>query len=163
MVFPFETDVPPQTMFLILAGVGALALILLIWIITLDVKIRRLLRGRDGKSLEGVIRAIAEKSVSLDEDLSRLAASHERTIHKLAGSIRGTGLVRFNALQGAGGNQSFSLALLDESGTGMVISSIYTRERTAVYAKPIVKLQSAIELSDEERAAIEEARAKISR
>ena len=54
-------------------------------------------------------------------------------------SIHKVGIIRFNPFGDIGGDQSFSVALLDGKNTGIVISSLHTKEGTRVYSKPIVK------------------------
>lgn len=67
--------------------------------------------------------------------------------------------MRFNPFSQTGGNQSFSLALLDGNNDGIVISSLHNREETRVYAKIVKKGESEKEMpfSDEEREAIRQA------
>ncbi len=64
------------------------------------------------------------------------------------------GMVRFNPFGEVGGDQSFSIALLDGRGNGFVVTSLYGREGNRVYAKPIENGQSKYQLSDEEKEAI---------
>jgi Protein of unknown function (DUF4446) len=68
-------------------------------------------------------------------------------------SVRKVKTVRFNpfAGTGVGGNQSFSTALLNEHGDGVIISALHSRERVAVFAKPISNYQSEYELTAEEK------------
>lgn len=70
-------------------------------------------------------------------------------------------IVRFNPFEGVGGNQSFSLALLDGNDDGLVITSLYAREGNRIYAKPIKNGKSEYLLSEEEKEAIEKAKNKI--
>ena len=72
-------------------------------------------------------------------------------------SIQKTGIVRFNPFSEVGGDQSFSVALLDANNDGVVITSLYTREGNRVYGKPIKNSQSGYQLSDEEKNAINKA------
>jgi hypothetical protein len=67
-------------------------------------------------------------------------------------------VVRYDAFGDMGGRLSFSAALLDDSGDGLVISSINGRSETRTYAKSLVGLQSDHTLSPEEQEAIETAR-----
>jgi hypothetical protein len=60
-----------------------------------------------------------------------------------------------------GGNQSFATAFLNEDGDGVVISSLYSREHTSVFAKPVKKHSSEHEMSNEEKEAMEEARKNL--
>jgi hypothetical protein len=64
-------------------------------------------------------------------------------------------MVRYDAFEDMGGRLSFSAALLDDHGNGVVLTSINGRTETRTYAKPIVNLESEHNLSDEERAAIQ--------
>ena len=73
-------------------------------------------------------------------------------------ALRHVGVVRYDAFGDMGGRLSFSAALLDEAGNGLVISSINGRSETRTYAKPLVDLRSDHTLSPEEQDAIREAR-----
>ena len=68
--------------------------------------------------------------------------------------IQKVGLVRFNPFKELGGDHSFSLAILDAHDSGIIITSLHTRDRTRVYLKDIKKGKSEFELSDEERKAL---------
>ena len=76
---------------------------------------------------------------------------------EMKSAMRGVATVRYNAYADVGGKQSFATALLAEDGTGVVVSSIYARERMNVYAKPINNFKSEYELSTEEMHALKEA------
>jgi hypothetical protein len=67
------------------------------------------------------------------------------------------GLVRFNPFGEVGGDQSFSIALLDSDHNGFVITSHYAREASRIYAKPVKNGKSTYALSEEEKGAIKEA------
>jgi hypothetical protein len=69
-------------------------------------------------------------------------------------SIRGLETIRFNPFPDQGSNQSFAISFQNEDGDGVVISSLYARERMSVFAKPIKKGSSTYELTDEEREVI---------
>lgn len=66
-------------------------------------------------------------------------------------------IVRFNAFRDMGGDLSYALALLDSSGSGLVISSIYGRDDARTYAKPVKEGKSSYQLSSEEEEAIKKA------
>lgn len=86
------------------------------------------------------------------------AARLDRAEAALQKSVQHVGIVRYNAFPGAGAELSFSVALLDPSRNGVVISGLYGREETRIYAKPIAAGTSRYPLSDEEREAIASAR-----
>jgi hypothetical protein len=71
--------------------------------------------------------------------------------------VRRVGILRYDAFEDVGGRLSFSCALLDEHGTGVVITSINGRQETRVYAKPVTRSTSTYNLSLEEEEAIRQA------
>ncbi len=72
-------------------------------------------------------------------------------------TVQGYGMVRYQAFPNIGGDQSFSLALVDVSGNGVVLSGLHGRE-TRVYAKPLQQWRSSYSLSAEEQEALGQAR-----
>jgi hypothetical protein len=87
-----------------------------------------------------------------------MMASHiHDSSRKLKKSIRGFETIRFNPFKDQGGNQSFAIAFLNDEGDGVVISSLYSRDRTSVFAKPIKKMASEFELTEEEKEALNKA------
>jgi hypothetical protein len=139
---------------LIIAGIVGLAVILLlIWVFILDRRITKLMAGKSGATLEDTIMANQEALAefgrfrkAIEEELGRVNGRIKKKIH-------GAKTLRFNPFQGtgSGGNQSFATALLDEEGSGVVISSLYSRDKVSVFAKPIVNRTSEFELTEEER------------
>jgi hypothetical protein len=78
----------------------------------------------------------------------------------IEGAVQHVGLVRYDAFEDVGGRLSFSCAMLDDHGTGVVVTSINGRQDTRVYAKPIVDGRSQYNLSIEEEEAIRRALAE---
>jgi hypothetical protein len=99
--------------------------------------------GRSLDRLEGAVRQLTGES-------RRLAAL-------LRGAVQHVAVVRFDAFEDMGGRLSFSAALLDGEGDGVVITSINGRQDTRVYAKPVRGGASPHNLSDEEEIAIRDA------
>lgn len=89
------------------------------------------------------------------EKISQLASMQSEFASKLENCIQHIGLVRFNAFDDVGGEQSFALSLLDDHKNGVIISNIYGRQDTRVYAKNISCGKSERTLSDEESKAVE--------
>ena len=73
-------------------------------------------------------------------------------------SVKKIGIVRFNPFKETGGDQSFSIALLDGHNDGVVITSLYTKEGNRMFAKPIKNGGSEYLLSAEEKKAIEQSK-----
>lgn len=125
--------------------------------IYMKIKLTRLFRGAEGRDLETVIKSMSD---SLSMFLKKQELVDKKLVDidkKVTKHVRGVGLIRFNPFTDQGGTQSFSLALLNEDRDGVVISSLYARERTSVYAKPIKNMTSTFELSDEEKEALDKA------
>jgi len=141
---------------------SVLLAVLVVWLIIIELRLKKFLSGQDGKSLEGTIK---EHSADIEEIIKR-ADNSEKAIkilrEKFRKSIQGIGVVRFNPFKDSGGNHSFAIALLDEDNTGVVFSSLYARERISVFAKPIVEGNAEVELSDEEKTAVKDARSRLS-
>jgi hypothetical protein len=72
-------------------------------------------------------------------------------------AISRIGLIRFDAFQDAGGAQSFALALVDDDGDGIVLTSLHSRPTTRVYVKAIRRGVADAPLSDEETRALQDA------
>ena len=70
-------------------------------------------------------------------------------------NIQRVGLIKFNPFNETGGEHSFSLALLDGNKNGIIITSLHTRERTRLYLKDVLKGKSKIDLSIEEKKALQ--------
>jgi hypothetical protein len=150
-----------------LSVVGAIvvALAVLIWNIFLHINLGRirknqqqLFSGKNGADLEKTILEQNKNLKELDRDIQDLYGISNR-IHNLAlKSVHKVGVVRFNPFKDLGGDQSFSVALLDGENSGVVISSLHTREGNRMYSKPIEKGRSVkYPLTDEEQEAIKKA------
>lgn len=144
----------------ILIALGALIVILLGWIIRLEMRIKRLVRGKGARSIEDSILSLDKDVTTLHQFRNELEQYLEAAEKRIRRSVQGVGTVRFNPFKGtgAGGNQSFATAILNEDGDGVVLSSLYSRERVSVYAKPVENYKSEYELTQEEREAIEKAK-----
>ena len=151
-----------------LAAAG-LALAALVWAIVLAVKVRRLragqrtVLGQEEKDLIAHAASLQEAFVQLRDWVEETAVRLEDRMRTAEGRIDGcvahTSLVRYDAWGEASGHQSSSLALLDSRRTGVVVSSILHRDQARVYVKQVHEGESELELSPEERQAIESAMA----
>ena len=110
--------------------------------------------------LRGVLEGQARQIQRLEAAVKSLSATDRRQEGLLEGAVRRVGLVRYDAFEDVGGRLSFSCALLDARGNGVVVTSINGRQDTRVYAKPIVEAASHYNLSIEEEEAIRQALAE---
>jgi hypothetical protein len=118
-------------------------------------------RSRSGVPTEGRLDVLIDghaKAIRRLEAAVRKLALAERRLGQLTEeAVRHVGVVRFDAFEDMGGRLSFSAALLDSRGDGVVITSINGRQETRCYAKQVRNGTSIHHLSDEERQAIREA------
>jgi hypothetical protein len=142
----------------IVAGV-ALAGLILIGILALQLRRmrRQLVIVRGGNQETDIIGALETARRQLDAfdrriDALVVALEEQAELRRLA--LQRFGLVRYDAFQEMGGQLSFSAALLDDRGDGIMITSINGRTETRTYAKPLKNLDSEHNLSEEERQAI---------
>jgi hypothetical protein len=106
---------------------------------------------KEPKSLKEILKqfkALEEKFDQLSLDFKELKKNSQLAVQKV-------GIIRFNPFAEVGGDQSFSIALLDGYDNGLVVTSFYTREGNRIYAKPIKNGVSQYALSKEEINAIE--------
>jgi hypothetical protein len=123
----------------------------------LDRRIASLTKGGDGTNLESTLHANLEKVATLARGVDELASRSAMLERVQRRAIQRVGLVRFNPFEDTGGNQSFALALLDQHGDGVVVSSLHARALTRVYGKAIANGKAEAALSDEEAEALRQA------
>jgi len=120
----------------------------------LEARLEALTRGEDGRDLAGVLDAHLAKVLAVARRQDELDA-HSVVLDAQAGrSVQGVGFVRFNTFEDTGGNQSFTLALLDPAGDGVVLNSLHARNQTRLYAKAVRAGGGEGAFSDEEAEAI---------
>ncbi|MFA6973653.1 MAG: DUF4446 family protein [Parcubacteria group bacterium] len=148
-------------------GIGAIAIIilliiLLIWNVALQMSISKLRKnneaifaGNKAKNLEEVLLQQTKNLKTLDKDIQELY-NISNQINTLAfRGLHKTAMLRFNPFKEVGGDQSFAVAMLNGKNNGLVLSSLYTREGTRIYAKSITAGKSEkYPLTEEEEKAI---------
>ncbi len=138
-----------------------LVLILALYSFFLSRRIYKLTAGKNGQSLESHIHNTAERVEVLERAAHHTSKNITEINTRLEGSVRGLAIKRFDPFQQQGGQQSFALALLNEHGSGAVISGIHVRDNVRVYAKEITNFTSKHELSEEEQGAIQQAKMEL--
>ncbi len=148
--------------FQILFGVIFVCVIALgIQLVLLQRRLTALMRGKKGADLEQTIIETRKHIDTLHAYMAEMAQDIERHDKRLAGSVRGLHTIRFNPFQDSGGNQSFATCLLDETGNGVILSSLFARDRMSVFAKPIANYVSTFELTSEEKKALDGATRQV--
>jgi hypothetical protein len=104
------------------------------------------------------LKEILSQFKDLKTDLEKISKELEVLKGKNKFAIQKISIIRFNPFKETGGNQSFSIALLDENNDGIVMTSLYGKEGNRVYGKPIKEGKSEYLLSEEEKKVIEKAK-----
>jgi len=120
-------------------------------------KLKIFFNGKKASDLEGVLFEEIKRLKKSETEIKKLIKS-SKVLEKMASqSIQKIAVVRFNPFKETGGDQSFVIALLDWHDNGLVISSLYSREGTRIYSKPIKAGQSKYPLTKEELEALKKA------
>ncbi len=146
----------------IFIGMAVAILILLILIIVCLVKIGGLrkryeffMKGEDGKSLE---HSLKNRLNQLDE-VEKLSRENKRNIAAIFANLEITvqkiGMVKYDAFDESGGKLSFSLAILNKRNDGIVLNAVHTRQGCYTYIKEIIRGESVLVLTEEEKKAID--------
>ena len=139
-------------------AISIIVLIVLAWMLIIEIRLKRIFAGIKAKNLEEMLVAAGKKLNQLEETQNKID-KHLTTIDtRLNKSIRNVETLRFNPFVEAGGNQSFAIALLNDEGNGVILSSLYARDRMSVFAKPVVSGKSSFELTEEEKIVLNKAK-----
>lgn len=141
-------------LFYIISGV---VVIILLWILMIELRLKRIFSGTKARNLEEMIVLVGKKINELEEKQEKIDKHLITVDERLNKSIRNIETIRFNPFVDAGGNQSFAIAFMNDEKNGVVMSSLYARDRMSIFAKPIVNGKSEFELSTEEKEVLNKA------
>jgi len=142
------------------AGLALWLIVLTFFFIRLSLHYRRLTKDVSKKDLLSSLNQLIAQAKTNGDDIQTVAEDLKKEVEANKAHLQRIGFVRFNPFTNTGGNQSFSLCLLDENAHGLVISSLHSRESTRIYGKLITKGKSADSLSAEEKQALKQALSK---
>lgn len=144
----------------VLTLIGLLVLALFFFVINtvrlnqLHRRYRLLMKGVDKGNLEDLLFKQAEQIKELSQYVKEVKASQNQIGQELRTSIGPIGVVRYNAFDDVGSDLSYSVAILNRDKNGVVFSSLYGREDSRTYAKPIENGESTYKMTDEEKEAV---------
>jgi hypothetical protein len=142
-------------------AIGAGIVVLAVSVAALALRVRHLAQAVRKGGQEGAARTLREHEQTL-ADVRRSVEGTRTALAELAAQletcVQRVGLVRFDAFEDVGGKISFSLALLDAKGDGVVLSVLNGRETVRAYAKAVVAGKASHPLSEEEKNALALAR-----
>src|SRR5256885_14673456 len=151
----------PASLSLAVVGLGIVVVGLAAWLAVLQrsesrlrSRLRRILSDNGSAGLDEVLAAQATRIEQLGGRVDALNALERELESSTTRALQKVGVIRFNPFQDSGGDQSFAIALLDQGGSGVVVSSLHGRAETRIFAKQVVNGRSTHSLSDEEQQAI---------
>lgn len=143
--------------------VAALALVAVVWLWQRMRRVRSaqsvILGSGSGDLLEFAV-ALQARIDDVHRAVDEVAAGLSRVDRRVDGSVTNTAVVRYDAYEGTGGQQSASVALLDATRTGTVLTAIQGRDYARIYVKDLDRGRSSVALSPEEQEAVDRAMAR---
>jgi len=123
----------------------------------LEHRYRKLMRGVNNKNLEDMVVSYLDKIDVVKEQNEDMRQMYEKIDSEIKTCVQKTSIIRYQAFDDVGSDLSFSIAFLDGNSNGVILTSIYGRNESTTYAKPINKGISRYELSQEESKVLEQA------
>lgn len=153
--------IDPTVVALVAGALALVALVLVVMALVRQAGMRRhytLLQGRDGT--DSFLEAVAHKTEQVEalrDEVERLSQTLDIARADLSEAVRHVSVVRYDAFGDMGGRMSFSAAFLDDSGDGVVLTTIHARTESRTYMKSIIHGHSELLLSPEEQQAVDSA------
>ena len=142
------------------AGI-ALAVVLLLWRRVSRLKgTQSVLLGTGSSDLLDFAVSLQSRVDDLHRAVDEVAAGLSRVDRRVDGAVTNTAVVRYDAYEGTGGQQSASVAMLDATRTGTVVTAIQGRDYARIYVKDLDRGRSSVALSPEEQEAVDRAMAR---
>jgi hypothetical protein len=142
------------------AAVVALAVALWAWLVLRRVRASQLvLLGGAKEDLVDFAVSLQARIDDLHSAVDEIASGLSRVDRRVDDCVAKTAIVRYDAISGTGGHQSASVALLDASRSGVVVSAIQDRDYARIYVKELDHGRAPVALSPEELEAVERAMA----
>lgn len=157
-------DVDPQIITVVGIAISVIALLAIIMTLVLYSRMKRFEKAYNslqtfmsGIRMEDLLKANFKEVRELSQQTSSQAVRLDKIEEKLRQDIDRAELIRFNSFENMGAELSFALAMLNQEGTGVVLTGIHTVEESRIYCKAIEKGQASVKLIKEEKEAIDKA------
>lgn len=144
--------------------VGLILVILLVYIVMLNRRIQKLeekytffMQDETGKSVELKLREDVAKLHGLQDTLDMIHHTQSDILAVQSHCFRKIGFVKYNAFDNIGNNLSFAFTVLDGKNDGFCLSSVYGRNESRIFAKPIVDGKCLYGMSEEEKESLDHA------
>lgn len=142
-------------------ALAALVLAALAWLALRRARAaQRVLLGGGKADIVDFAVSLGTRIDDLHRAVDEIAAGLARVDRRVDGTVSKTSIVRYDAYEGTGGQQSASAAFLDASRSGIVMSAIQGRDYARIYMKELDRGKAVVALSPEEQTAVERAMAR---
>lgn len=121
---------------------------------------KKMMTGVDGANLERMMIGCIDSTKAVADENAKLWEENKAIKELLSKALTKVSIVRFRAFEDMGSDLSYAVAMLDSHNNGVVLSSIFAREDSRSYAKPIVNGTSTYPMTSEEEDALRQAMAK---
>lgn len=121
---------------------------------------KKMMTGVDGANLERMMIGCIDSTKAVADENAKLWEENKAIKDLLSNALTKVAIVRFRAFEDMGSDLSYAVAMLDSHNNGVVLSSIFAREDSRSYAKPIVNGTSTYPMTSEEEDALRQAMAK---
>lgn len=157
----FSMGIDPGIILIALIAVTGISLIVTILCFLQYKKLYRsydiFMRGKDAETLEDTLYDLLDEVSYLRSEDKENKRQMNYIEKELKAGYKKTGIVKYNAFKGMGGNLSFVIALLDDNNTGFVLNSVHSREGCYLYMKDVIEGRTEVLLGNEEKEALEQA------
>ncbi len=162
-IVKFMTDNAP----FILLAIGIIVFVLLVMVINLTLELskmraryKKIMTGVEGTNLEQMLLKQVDDTRRVEDENRKLQDENRRIDELLQTALTRISVMRFCAFEDMGSDLSYAVAMLDSHNNGLVFSSIFGREDSRSYVKPIDDGRSSYTLTKEEEKVLKEAMAK---
>ena len=121
---------------------------------------KKMMTGVDGANLERMMIGCIDSTKAVADENAKLWEENKAIKELLSNALTKVAIVRFRAFEDMGSDLSYAVAMLDSHNNGVILSSIFAREDSRSYAKPIVNGTSTYPMTSEEEDALRQAMGK---
>lgn len=132
-----EMIISANVIFIVLGIVVVWCASLTLWFLRLTARQQQLMKGGRQASLQDIVSSLLQGEKALLDQIRRLDHGLQKIESAQQGSFQKLGIIRFNPFADTGGNQSFTIALLDGANNGLVLTSLYARNTSRWYSKEV--------------------------
>lgn len=143
--------------FFIIFFINIILIILNSILISLIIKNRKNIINLENKNIDNIFKKYLKEINKINDENQKLSDFCNRLDKNIDKAIQKVGIIKYNAFENIVGDLSFAVALLDGNNSGIILNGIYGLQSCNLYAKPIEKGKSKIELSREEKEALNKA------